>query len=54
VSLDELVTGLDSGLAKSLLELGGVDTEKLGSDFEWLLVSNGGTFSESLGEGNVT
>jgi len=54
VSLDVLVTGLDSGLAKSLLEDCGVDTEKLGSDFEWLLVSDGGTFSESLGEGNIT
>jgi len=54
VSLDELSSGLDSRLAESLLELGWVNGEKLGSDFEGLLVSDGGSFSESLGEGNVS
>jgi len=54
VSLDELSSGLDSGLAESLLELGWVDGKELGSDFEGLLVGDGRSFSESLSEGDVS
>jgi len=54
VSLDELSTGLNAWLAERFLELSRVDTEELGSDFKGLLVGDGGSFSESLGEGDVT